>query len=144
MLCGCGHYHLPGTVCGKWWRYPDVQDARECGCTQWWAPTQINPIPPEQNRDPAVTRDAYLERIDDRINWRLTHVSLPVADVKYLFSTIEALQRRWESCNQLLRSAYQITGREMDAPNSTNWDAFRNRLWEELKHNPFAVEASDV
>ena len=36
--------------------------------------------------------DPYLSRIHDRINWRLTHVSLSVADVKYLFSAIDALR----------------------------------------------------
>jgi hypothetical protein len=40
MLCGCGHFHLPGTACGRYWFYPVVRQSRECGCTQWWTPTQ--------------------------------------------------------------------------------------------------------
>ena len=36
MLCGCGHYHLPGTVCGKWWRIED--DARAFLSKPWVRP----------------------------------------------------------------------------------------------------------
>ena len=61
---------------------------------------------------PTPRGDAYLERIDDRINWRLTHVSLPVADVKYLFSTIEAeVAARKEAEEELERYEADEQGR---------------------------------
>lgn len=37
--CGCGHLisdHAPDGPCTQWWRYPDVLDARKCGCLGVW------------------------------------------------------------------------------------------------------------
>ena len=50
---------------------------------------------PDDSAEP-LSDDAYLERIDDRINWRLTHCNLPVADLKYLVNTVRALTERAE------------------------------------------------
>ena len=36
--CACGHFHEPGTECGRWWFYPDVLTSRQCGCTEWRKP----------------------------------------------------------------------------------------------------------
>lgn len=36
-MCGCGHpvhEHRNGGKCQAWWRYPEVLDARQCGCLE--------------------------------------------------------------------------------------------------------------
>ena len=73
----------------------------------------------------------------DAINYEAT-----LADLAAMRAENERLRKRWEACNMLLRSAYQITERERGKPNSTNWDAFSDRLSEELAHNPFALDAA--
>ena len=39
-VCGCGHdvraHDGPSGACGEWWRYPDVLNARQCGCKRVW------------------------------------------------------------------------------------------------------------
>lgn len=37
-MCGCGHPAANHTEqgCQEWWRYPDVLDARQCGCKGVW------------------------------------------------------------------------------------------------------------
>lgn len=41
-MCGCKHpvsAHAADGKCTEWWRYPDVLDARQCGCVGVWQPT---------------------------------------------------------------------------------------------------------
>jgi hypothetical protein len=59
--------------------------------------------------------DPYLERIDDRINWRLTHCNLPVADLRYLINTIDALQAKLERYKAIVEAA-RVLRQCMDDP----------------------------
>ena len=62
---------------------------------------------PDDSAEP-LSDDAYLERIDDRINWRLTHCNLPVADLKYLVNTVRALTARVTELEGRLKFAIPV------------------------------------
>ena len=53
---------------GKWWRYPDVSEPRECGCTQWWDGAEITNELREHNRHlraALVKAEAGVAALDD-------------------------------------------------------------------------------